>query len=70
MKIFVPVDGSEQSLRALDYLKIQSLLPWENPEVEVFYAILPVPGRIYAHETEEELHRYYEQEAARVFDDM
>lgn len=41
MKIFVPVDGSEQSLRALDYLKIQSLLPWENPEVEVFYAILP-----------------------------
>lgn len=67
MKIFVPVDGSENSLRALEYLKIQSRLPWENPEVQVFFSILPVPGRIYAHETAEELASYYEQEAQRVF---
>lgn len=67
MKIFVPVDGSENSLRALEYLKIQSELPWENPEVEVFFSIARVPGRIYAHETAEELHQYYEHEAQAVF---
>ncbi len=67
MKIFVPVDGSEHSLRALEYLRIQSKLPWKNPEVEVFFAIEPVPGRIYAHETAEELAAYYEKEAQRVF---
>ncbi len=67
MKIFVPVDGSEYSLRALEYLKIQSELPWDNPEVEVFFAIEPVPARIYAHETQQELDAYYEKEAQAVF---
>lgn len=68
MKIFVPVDGSDASLRALEYLRIQSQLPWENPEVEAFFSMTPVPDRIYAHETAEELVAYYESQAQKVFD--
>lgn len=68
MRILVPVDGTEHSLHAVDFLLQQTDLIGQKPEIEIFFAQTPVPSRIYAHESPEELARYYDREAARIFD--
>lgn len=67
MRILVPVDGFEESLRAIDFLKNRTEITGDAPEVHIFYAQPSVPSHIYANETQVELEAYYEREANIVF---
>ena len=63
MKILLPLDGSEQSLRAVEH--VISKMGWykETPELHLLHVHLPIPvGRIQAHVSKETLEGYYREE--------
>jgi len=63
MKILLPVDGSECSLRALDHLVAHVGWFREVPEIHLLHVHAPVPiGRVQAHIGTETLHTYYLEE--------
>ena len=63
IKILLPVDGSECSLRAVDHFVAHA--GWFNgvPEVHLLHVHPPIPlGRVQAHIGKETLHAYYQEE--------
>jgi nucleotide-binding universal stress UspA family protein len=68
MRILVPVDGSENSLRSIQFLTTRTDLLGTSPEIHVFLSQVPIPKHIYMTETAEELKAYYDNEAQGVFD--
>ena len=63
MKILLPVDGSECSLRAVDHLIAHVSWFREVPEIHLLHVHAPIPiGRVQAHVGKETLHAYYLEE--------
>ncbi|MBK6355620.1 MAG: universal stress protein [Betaproteobacteria bacterium] len=63
MKILLPVDGSECSLRAVDHLITHVGWFRDVPEVHLLHVHAPIPiGRVQAHVGKETLHAYYLEE--------
>jgi nucleotide-binding universal stress UspA family protein len=63
MKILLPVDGSECSLRAVDHLITHVSWFRDVPEIHLLHVHAPIPiGRVQAHVGKETLHAYYLEE--------
>ena len=63
MKILLPVDGSECSLRAVDHLITHVGWFRDVPEIHLLHVHAPIPiGRVQAHVGKETLHAYYLEE--------
>jgi len=63
MKILLPVDGSECSLRAVDHLITHAGWFRDVPEIHLLHVHAPIPiGRVQAHIGKETLHAYYLEE--------
>lgn len=68
-KILLPVDGSEQSLRAVEHVIAQYETLREPPEIHLLHVHLPIPvGRIQAHVSKETLEGYYREEGRAQID--
>lgn len=64
MNILLPVDGSEQALRAVDQVIQLAAAAREQPEVHLLHVHLPIPiGRVQAHIGKETLAAYYREES-------
>lgn len=68
MRILVPVDGSENSMHAVEFIASRTTLLGSNPEIEVLNIQLPLPARACRLVGQDSLTRYYEDEAAKVFE--
>lgn len=63
MKILLPVDGSECSLRAVDHLITHVSWFRDVPDIHLLHVHAPIPiGRVQAHVGKETLHAYYLEE--------
>ncbi|MBL8430103.1 MAG: universal stress protein [Dechloromonas sp.] len=63
MKILLPVDGSDCSLRAVDHLITHASWFRDVPEIHLLHVQSPIPiGRVQAHVGKETLHAYYQEE--------
>ncbi|MSQ60404.1 MAG: universal stress protein [Betaproteobacteria bacterium] len=63
MRILVPVDGSDNALRAVDYAISTRDLYKEPAEIHLLNAQRPVvSGNVRAFISQEQLHNYYEEE--------
>lgn len=64
MKILLPVDGSDCSLRAVEHLIAHASWFRESPEIHLLHVQPPIPiGRVQAHIGKETLHGYYLEES-------
>lgn len=64
LKILLPVDGSDCSLRALDHLQLHVSWFREVPEIHLLHVQPPIPiGRVQSHIGKETLHDYYREES-------
>lgn len=64
MKILLPVDGSECSMRAVDHLLTHISWFREVPEIHLLHVHPPIPiGRVQAHIGKETLHEYYREDS-------
>ena len=64
MKIVLPVDGSENALRAVRHLVEHVSWFAELPEIHLLHVHPPIPlGRVQAHIGHEALHAYYREES-------
>ena len=64
MKILLPVDGSDCSLRAVGHLVAHSAWFREVPEVHLLHVQPPIPiGHALAHVSKETLHSHYMEES-------
>lgn len=64
MKVLLPVDGSDCSLRAVDHLITHGAWFREVPEIHLLHVHAPIPiGRVQAHVGKETLHAYYLEES-------
>ena len=64
MKILLPVDGSECSLRAVEHLLTHVAWFRDVPEIHLLYVQPPIPiGRVQSHIGKETLHEYYREES-------
>lgn len=66
MKILVPVDGSEYSRAAVDFVASRSTLIGTDPQVELINVQLEVPARAARIVGKPALSEYYRSESARV----
>lgn len=63
MKILLPVDGSDCSLRAVDHLIQHAAWYRDVPEIHLLNVHAPIPiGRVLAHVGHDTLHDYYLEE--------
>lgn len=64
MKILLPVDGSECSLRAVEHTLTHIAWFRDVPEIHLLYVQPPIPiGRVQSHIGKETLHGYYVEES-------
>ena len=64
MKVLLPVDGSDCSLRAVDHLITHGAWFREVPEIHLLHVHAPIPiGRVQAHIGKEALHASYLEES-------
>ncbi len=68
MRILVPVDGSENSLHAIEFIASRATLLGSHPDIEVLNVQLPLPTRAGRLVGQDSLTRYYEDEAEKVFE--
>lgn len=62
-RILLPVDGSAQSLYAVEHVLAKGNWFRENPELHLLYVQPPIPlGRIQAHVSKETLESHYREE--------
>ena len=67
MKILLPVDGSECSLRAVDHLITHAAWFRDVPEIHLLQVHAPIPiGRVQAHVGRDTLHAYYLEESQEL----
>ena len=67
MRILVPVDGSDNSMHAVEFIASRTTLLGSNPEIEILNVQLPLPARACRLVGQDSLTRYYEDEAEKVF---
>ena len=67
MNILVPIDGTEHSLRAVEFLTTRTDLLGENPHITIFMAQMPVPQRVLAGVQPIAVEDFYKEEAQAVF---
>ncbi len=67
MKILLPIDGSEYSSNAIDFVASRTTLLGGNPTIELLNVQVPLPARASRLVGREALDRYYEEEAEKVF---
>lgn len=67
MKILLPIDGSEYSKNAIDFVASRTTVLGNNPTVELLNIQVPLPARASRLVGREALDRYYEEEADKVF---
>jgi nucleotide-binding universal stress UspA family protein len=64
MKILLPVDGSECSMRAVEHLLTHISWFRDMPEIHLLHVHPPIPiGRVQAHIGKETLHEYYREDS-------
>ena len=63
MKILLPIDGSEYSKYAIDFLASRVTLLGSNPDIELLNVQVPLPARARRLVGNDALERYYEEEA-------
>ena len=68
MRILVPVDGSENSMHAVEFIVGRTTLLGSDPKIEVLNVQLPLPARACRLVGQDSLTRYYEDEAEKVFE--
>ena len=67
MKILLPIDGSEYSKNAIDFVASRTMVLGNNPTIELLNIQVPLPARASRLVGREALDRYYEEEADKVF---
>ena len=67
MKILLPIDGSEYSKNASDFVASRTTVLGNNPTIELLNIQVPLPARASRLVGREALDRYYEEEADKVF---
>ena len=67
MKILLPIDGSEYSKNAIDFVASRTTVLGNNPTIELLNIQVPLPTRASRLVGREALDRYYEEEADKVF---
>lgn len=67
MKILLPIDGSEYSKNAIDFVASRTTVLGNNPTIELLNIQVPLPARASRLVGREALDRYYEEEADKVF---
>lgn len=67
MNILVPIDGTEHSLRAVEFLTTRTDLLGEHPHITIFMAQMPVPQRVLAGVQPIAVDDFYKEEANTVF---
>lgn len=68
MKILVPVDGSKNSLSAVQFIGSRKTLLGSEPKIELLNVQLPLPARACRLVGQDAIQRYYEDEAEKVFE--
>ena len=68
MKILVPVDGSKNSLNAVEFMRSRKTLLGIEPKIELLNVQLPLPARACRLVGQDAIQRYYEDEAEKVFE--
>lgn len=68
MKILVPIDGSKYSENSLAFVASRATLLGNNPEIELFVALEPLPARATRLVGGSSLNAYYEEEAQKIFE--
>ena len=68
MRILVPIDGSTNSLNAVSFIATRQTLLGSNPSIELLNIQQPLPARACRLVGQDALTRYYEDEAAKVFE--
>ena len=68
MKILVPVDGSKNSLNAVQFIGSRKTLLGSEPKIELLNVQLPLPARACRLVGQDAIQRYYEDEAEKVFE--
>ena len=66
MKILLPIDGSEYSKNAIDFVASRTTVLGNNPTIELLNIQVPLPARASRLVGREALDRYYEEEADKV----
>ena len=66
MKILVPVDGSKNSLNAVQFIGSRKTLLGSEPKIELLNVQLPLPARACRLVGQDAIQRYYEDEAEKV----
>lgn len=67
MKILLPIDGSEYSKNAIDFVASRTTLLGTNPEIELLNIQVPLPARASRLVGRDALDHYYQDEAEKVF---
>ena len=67
MKILLPIDGSEYSKNAIDFVASRTTVLGNNPTIELLNIQVPLPARASRLVGREALDHYYEEEADKVF---
>ncbi|MDL2059003.1 universal stress protein [Mesosutterella sp. AGMB02718] len=68
MKILLPIDGSEYSKNAIDFVASRTTLLGTNPKIELLNVQVPLPARASRLVGREALDKYYKEEADKVFE--
>ena len=70
MKILLPIDGSEYSKNAIDFVASRTTVLGNNPTIELLNIQVPLPARASRLVGREALDRYYEEEADKLPADL
>lgn len=68
MRILVPVDGSENSQHAVEFITSRTTLLGSKPNIEILNVQLPLPARACRLVGQDSLTRYYEDESEKIFE--
>lgn len=67
MNILIPVDGTEHSLRAVQFLTARTDLLGDDPHITIFVAQMPMPQRVFAGSATMAIEDFYKEEAETIF---
>ena len=67
MKILLPIDGSEYSKNAIDFVASRTTLLGTAPEIKLLNIQIPLPARASRLVDHNALDHYYQEEADKVF---
>lgn len=68
MRILVPVDGSDNSMNAVEFIASRTTLLGSDPSIEILNVQFPLPARACRLVGQDSLTRYYEYEAEKALE--